>query len=592
MLAAAVGMMIPANAIGATPAPPAEITNISVGVSAGIASYYLCVVAPRPPAAGGVTVHGPHGDVQAPAQPTTQSCGSGSYLVQATFPHVPNGSYHFRAACVLLSPDAAGNQGPLVPCLVRDVGFVSNFQGSTVSNGCQVDFDPGQLLVPRNCSASGAMGTIPGALPPSATAAHAASATPTPLPSVPWQAPIVARAFFAEGYTGEGYHEYLSVLNPHRRPLDAQLTLYRTDGATRLVQVHVAGLARRTLDVNSLAPRAGTAMRVTADQSFVAERALYAPTGGGSIAAGAPLPERRWYVAEGYAGQGYAESLRIFNPYDSTASLTFTAYTERGAMRVSHRAAAGGTRINVPFSALTLNGSSSIVIDSNEPVVVESIVQIGGNLGPSAAMALTAPSQTWYFPDGSTLAGNQEFFSLFNPGGSPALVRVQPFSTGDVPHAIIVHIPAHARASLPLHDKLQHASLAALLQSDQPIVAQEVRYTEHGGVALVDGVTQPSRSWGLAEGYAGAGFSEWLALFNPATRHAQAMVRLFGRNGLDHILRVQVPAQRVFYVYVNDVPPNGPVASLIDADRPIVVGRTLIFDNNSGLSTTSATSMQ
>jgi hypothetical protein len=33
------------------------------------------------------------------------------------------------------------------------------------------------------------------------------------------------------------------------------------------------------------------------------------------------------------------------------------------------------------------------------------------------------------------------------------------------------------------------------------------------------------------------------------------------------------------------------VAALIDADRPIVIGRTLLFDNGIGLSTTSAVAL-
>lgn len=587
------GALPPVGVRGAAAAPTARITNISAGVAGGVASFELCVMAPRAPAAGGVTVHGPRGDQQAALQYAGQSCGPGSYLMQATFGRLPGGQYRFKVACVLLSPDAHGSQEPLVPCLVRDVGFVSNFQGSTVGNGCQVDFDPSRDMAPQECSASGAMGSIPGAAPPGAAARPAPAATPAsrPQPAVAWDAPAVGRAFFAEGYTGAGYHEYLSLLNPHRTPLAAQITVYRADGATRTAQVAVAGLSRRTIDINALAPRASTALRVTASGSFVAERALYVPTGSGHIVGGAALPAQRWYVAEGYNGQGYDEALRIFNPYDAAAAITITSYTSRGAARAYHTAVQGGTRLNLPLAAVAPDGPSSLIVESGAPVVVESIVQIGANLGPSAAMALTAASRTWYFPDGSTLAGNQEFLSLFNPGATPALVRIGPLSTVDAPPPIVLRVAPHARASVPLHDMLRRAGMAAAVQADRPVVAQEVRYTDRGGVSLVDGVTQPARSWGLAEGYAGAGFREWLALCNPGAQRAQVTVRLIGRNGPARTLRVQAPPRRLLYLYVNDLIVNGPVAALIDADRPIVAGRTLVFNNNSGLSTTSAVAL-
>src|SRR5205085_3707436 len=81
------------------------------------------------------------------------------------------------------------------------------------------------------------------------TATPTPQPTPTPRPTpAPWFGPAVNRAFFAEGYTGAGYHEYLSLLNPRRRVMRAELTIYRADGATRGLGLRLAPLSRRTLD--------------------------------------------------------------------------------------------------------------------------------------------------------------------------------------------------------------------------------------------------------------------------------------------------------------------------------------------------------
>src|SRR5919204_2687271 len=135
---------------------------------------------------------------------------------------------------------------------------------------------------------------MPPPLPPSPPAAVVAPPTPRLTPA-PWFGPAVSRAFFAEGYTGAGYHEYLSLLNPRPRVLRAELTIYRADGATRGLGLRLAPLSRRTLDVNVLAPDSSTALKVEMDAPAVVERALYA--GNGQMVAGAPLPRRRWSVA-------------------------------------------------------------------------------------------------------------------------------------------------------------------------------------------------------------------------------------------------------------------------------------------------------
>jgi len=225
---------------------------------------------------------------------------------------------------------------------------------------------------------------IPTAIPTATVRPPIVMVTATPAVTAPptWFGPTVGRAFFAEGYTGGRYQEYLSLLNPSGREIRARVTVYRADGATRLLTLRLAGLSRRTLDLNLLIPKASIALRVDADGTIVVERALY--DGNGHIVAGTPLPSRHWYVAEGYVNGRFADGLRIFNPYDIAATVTINASSSDGALLTSHRVVPGNGRIIVGLDDIAPIGQSALHLDSSMPVVVESIVRATGASGPGA----------------------------------------------------------------------------------------------------------------------------------------------------------------------------------------------------------------
>lgn len=449
---------------------------------------------------------------------------------------------------------------------------------------------PSSTATPQPTHAPSSTATPSPSAPPStatATASPTSTLVPTPTPrptSVPWFGPATDRAFFAEGYTGDGFHEYLSFLNPRPRALRVRISIYRVDGATRIIDAALAPLARRTLDLNALAPGVGTALRIEADAPVVVERGLF--TRNGHVVAGAPGPGRHWYVAESYVGAGFRDELRVFNPGDLTAALTINAYRGDGSIVQSRRTVSGGTRANVLLDDIAPIGASSLEIRSTEPVVVESVVRGPGAAGPSAAMALTALSRAWYFPDGGTSRGNEEYIALLNPGATGAHVRLYPVtSDGYQPHVTLLAGP-HSRTVFVVHDLLRVGGLACVITSDRPIVAQEVRYARTGGVSVVDGAPRPMRTWGFAEGHTGRGFKEWLTVLNPERSAVSVTVRLVTGRGIAHVAVMRVRGRHREYLYLNGLVRNGPVSAIVEAERPIVVGRTMIFNAGNGLSTT------
>lgn len=163
-----------------------NIVNISVGASAlapgNAILYNLCVAAPSPPTAGGiVTIQGPDGTMRSAGLTYSASrglCGQpGVYLMTAQFTtnsSWPSGTYTFQAACVLPTPSW------VAPCVSRQSGLSTNFQGQTVASQCQIDFTmtgPGMPF--QNCN--GGVGNLTNGSPaPGPTTPPAPTSTPAP----------------------------------------------------------------------------------------------------------------------------------------------------------------------------------------------------------------------------------------------------------------------------------------------------------------------------------------------------------------------------------------------------------------------------
>jgi hypothetical protein len=592
-----------------------RISNVSVGVSGGVVSYYLCVIAPSAPLVAFVIVSDAQGkQYQTRLGTVSQSCGPSAYFMAGRFTALKPGVYRFQSACVVLQ------QGPALPCVNAVTGLSTNFHGDTVRKQCSVDFATDRSISPQNCTGSGAAGDLTGpaqrvgqapAVPTprpqssaQATARTQPSSSPTPRPqpspmptpapgpatigisdslSTPWFGPIVDRAFFAEGYTGEGYKEYLSLLNPHAHVVTARIAIYRSNGAVRVVMAVLAPLSRRTLTVNAWAPGTSTAIRVDADDRLVVERSQYAG-GNGHIVAGAPRASTHWYLAEGYVGSGYSDGLRLFNPYDATATVTITVSTRGGARLPVYRTVAGGTRISVALDDIAPAGPAAIMVQSDAPVVLESVVRGGSRHAPSGAMALPDPSRIWYFPDGSTARGNEEYLTVFNPNSAAATVDLYPVTADGYQPRLTLHVGPYARAVYVMRGLIRRNGLAAVIRSNLPIVSQLIRYTPSGAVALLDGAPSAAQVWGLAEGYVGQGYREWITLLNPSGRAATMTLRLLGSRGTSRTVTVSLLAHHRAAVYVNDLLAQGPVAGLVASDVPVVVGRTLAFNGGKGLS--------
>ncbi len=185
--------------------------------------------------------------------------------------------------------------------------------------------------------------------------------------------------YFAEGYTGEGFEEWLTLQNPNAADASVTVTYYYRGGGTLIKPaITVPANSRETIDVNL---DAGTnkevSIKVDSTQPIVAERPMYFnyqnKWQGGHNTIGTSSVVNQWYLAEGYTGDGFEEWLTLQNPNAADATATITYTFRGGATPVTQTKtipANSRETVDVNLDAGT-NKEVSIKVDSTQPIIVE-----------------------------------------------------------------------------------------------------------------------------------------------------------------------------------------------------------------------------
>ncbi len=269
--------------------------------------------------------------------------------------------------------------------------------------------------------------------------------------------------YFAEGYTGITFQEYLVVANPGST--DAHVTVtyapQANSSAGAPVQTFVLpanGRVTRNVrrDVGHIANKS-VGMIVSSDQPIMAERVLYFGSGDGSGKFGATTkpgiqtPATQYFFAFGSAGgKGLAQQpgdqsfVTILNPdlAKQPASVTAQFYDAQGrGMGSTTVSVAPGTRRTINANTIVGQTSSvyATVLTSALPFVAERPQYFGGspNEGEHAGIAPTgtpAGTRTVAFPDLSltSILGEpiQRTVFLYNPTQAPISVSGTFYSAG------------------------------------------------------------------------------------------------------------------------------------------------------------------
>jgi hypothetical protein len=191
-------------------------------------------------------------------------------------------------------------------------------------------------------------------VPAAFEAGHAAAGAPT----------LRSSWYFAEGYTGPLFEQYLLLGNPGSSPVPVRVTYLLPTGPTPPVTYVVPARSRFTVLVNNEQPSPGTSLAATAvsmvvdaDGPIVAERAMWWPGSSATwreahVSLGAEATCARWAVAEGEWASGVETYVLVANTGTAAATLRATLLREGAAPLTADLVVDAGARQNVSIPAL------------------------------------------------------------------------------------------------------------------------------------------------------------------------------------------------------------------------------------------------
>ena len=407
-----------------------------------------------------------------------------------------------------------------------------------------------------------------------------------------YEQPAAVPCYFAEGTTRAGFEEWLTLYNPYDSEHTATVTYMVADGANRIRYYNIPAHARVNIYVNSeIGSDRDVSLVVTATDRIYAERPMYFryknEWPGGHCTEPALDTSSTWYFAEGTTRAGFEEWLCLANTgaVDAAVQVTFIF--------------SGGDEVTLPYtvpawSRYTVDVNATVgpeqdvavIVDSDQPIVAERPMYFDyrdkwddGHI----TIGAPAPLLKWYFAEGTTRAGFDEWLCLANPGTEDARVEVvYHLATGDEVKQEVT-VPAMRRRTIDVNSVVgPEQDVAVSVDSDRPIVAERPMYFDYrdkwNGGHLSIGAAAPQNIWFFAEGTTRAGFEEWLCLLNPGDEATQVSVEYVFQDATTQTQDlVLAPGQR-FSIFVNEVVgPDRDVSAKVVSEQGIVAERSMYF---------------
>lgn len=470
----------------------------------------------------------------------------------------------------------------------------------------------GRINAVRALSAVGRPAPRPSSSPvPSPTAtpqvAPGAVATPVPLPALGTiPAPATPRLnstwYFAEGSTRPPFDLWLLLQNPDPFPAETRITYMAGDG--RLVEqtVRVPASSRYSIYVNQVLPDADLSIRVESDGNVLAERAMYFGHDG-HVSPGTAAASRTWYLAEGSTAPPFDTWVLLHNPDTSPASVLVRFYKEDGSQQEVALTLLPGSRQSIYVNQLFRSPGFATVVHADRPIVVERAMYFGDQIATAAPadgvlppsrpgdgmgghgmMAVKAPSRTWYMAGGRTRDGYDTWLLVHNPNPAVATIRATFFVEDGPPITRDFGIRPNARLSVYTNQVLPDAVFGIKVEADVPVVAERATYFADGaGGTASAGVISPALQWFMPEGSTRPPFRQTLALLNPSSSAAGVELTFQPADGgSPTVHRLRLAPSSLATVDVNSLVPDADIATVVVADRPLVVERTMYFAGGRG----------
>jgi hypothetical protein len=403
--------------------------------------------------------------------------------------------------------------------------------------------------------------------------------------------------YFAEGYTGAGFDEWITIQNPMAGDAHVWVTYY-TPSAVPQTKTHIVPAnSRYNIYVNSdLGPNQENSFKVESDVPIICERPMYfryAGTSGhnwqgGSDALGSTQLSRQWYFAEGCTLNDFEEYLTIQNPNAAWATVDVTYLVNGGQPIVKQHRIAPESRYTIMVNVDAGPGLElSSMLQADQPILAERPMyfNFAGEMdGGHIVMGSPYLSRDWYLAEGATFDPYFEYITIQNPNAADATVAIQYYTPAGVPITTNHTIAANSRFTINAGtDSGVAAEISTYLHSNLPVLVERPMYFNqlHGGLPgghCAVGVNSPSDEWFFGEGYTGTGFDEYLTVQNPGGAAANLLVTYYVLGGLPITTNHTVdPHSRMTINVGVDAGQGLNLSAYVLSDQPVICERPMYF---------------
>ena len=400
---------------------------------------------------------------------------------------------------------------------------------------------------------------------------------PAPAAASPDQA-LGTTFFFAEGATTPPFDTWLLLYNPGTTAGTARIT-YFVSGTTQVQDIALPANSRQSIFVNQVLPNAAFGTRITSTVPIAAERAMYF-RGDGTAVTGIPTPSTTWNFGEGATAAPHQTWFLLLNPNATASVALLTFFLESGGTQQTTVVIPANSRQSVFANQVIPNAAFATRITSDQPIVAERSMFKTTDGSGAASQGAIGTSDGWVFAEGSTNAPFDTWFLIFNPTAQATSVNVRYLRDNGPPVTQTVSVPAFSRRSIFVNQVVPNANFGAIIDDAQNvnrIVVERSMFKSTGGSLNSVGVTAPSTVWHLAEGSTAPPFDEWILLMNPNNAVATATLTFSFPNGEQSTRTVTIPANGRSSQFLNQFLPASAVSTRVNADRPIVVERSMYF---------------
>ncbi|MBU4234695.1 MAG: exo-alpha-sialidase [Proteobacteria bacterium] len=411
--------------------------------------------------------------------------------------------------------------------------------------------------------------------------------------------------YFAEGNTLPEFDQFFCIQNPGDQTAKVTFNFMLETGETVTHDVVIGPQTRSTYNIKEFVEEGhhvSTHIR-SDDQAIIAERPMYfnyknsqgTQWKGGHIAMGLNSLQKEFYFAEGTTRRNdtdgiFDEWLTIQNPSDDTANVKITHMLSTGENIETDYKIIPHSRytVNVP-NDVGLQQDVSTKIESDVPIAAErpmyfdyhGFAQEGHNV-----VGIPSPSKTWYFAEGSTQAGFEEWITIQNPNNEDAKLKFKYMtSTGEIIEKDKdVSKRSRYTVDVPM-DAGKGKDISVEITSDLPVVCERPMYFNYkgkwaGGTDVMGAITL-SDTFYIAEGTTIENFDTYYTAANPSNESVVITVKYMFGDGKTEEKDYTIEAHSRLTINVNSEVGGGKdVSSEIKTSggSKIMVERPMYFD--------------